>query len=455
MSTIKNDFTAKARPLAKSLIDFALKEGKPYGLTDVRIDVSANDNLEIEVEGGAVTKVVSGAGSAVYISLHADDRLLGFRVNSLDYGVLSKAIAKAVQVLPIVPANPHSKMLDGRLLFKGPAVDLGLFDPAQATREEMIARALEMGKTAFVPPQAKSLHARSVVTRFNQHVLALATNGLNRTGSTTIYGAGVLATLEDHQGKKEAASEFGRARRFSDLDSLREAGKAASIETASRLGAILPVTGKMPVVLNNDAATAFFRSVYSAISGGRVYRNMTFLKGKVGQQVMSDDVTIIDDPRLYKGLNSGQADGIGVEQKEITFVEKGVLKSYLVDKEEASQLGIPMIGRNDGITNTRVLPGSQTVNELIADIKEGVYIKGFKGGTVSVNDGTYSREAFGLLIKDGKITSQAVAGFAVAGNMKEMFMNVALADDTPALPNPRHAFAAPTTRINGVTIAAK
>jgi predicted Zn-dependent protease len=53
------------------------------------------------------------------------------------------------------------------------------------------------------------------------------------------------------------------------------------------------------------------------------------------------------------------------------------------------------------------------------------------------------------------VTKKAVSGFVVAGNLKEMFMKVSIANDTPKLPDPRHRFAVPTTRVDGVTIAGK
>ena len=112
-------------------------------------------------------------------------------------------------------------------------------------------------------------------------------------------------------------------------------------------------------------------------------------------------------------------------------------------------------GRENGFTNCSILPGAQSVDELIADIKDGIYIKDFSGGSVDINNGTHSRQAYGTLIKDGKITDIPVSGFVVSGNLKDMFMNAVIANDTPSHPCTRHRIAAPTTRINGTMIAGK
>jgi PmbA protein len=251
----------------------------------------------------------------------------------------------------------------------------------------------------------------------------------------------------------QADGDYSVARHFCDMSNPRELGKAAGRNAAAKLGATLPATGAMPIVLSHAAAESFFSTVYAAIDGTAVHRGLTFLKDKIGQQVMSTDVTLIDDPGIQKGLASSQIDGAGMKAEKIIYIDKGTLKIYNVSLLEARQLGIEPIGRDDGPTNSSVLPGVQTPDELIADIQKGIYIKGFNGGKVDVNDGTHSRQAYGTLIENGKITDQAVEGFVVSGNLKDMFMNVVLANDTPVLPSPKYTLAAPTTRINGTIIA--
>jgi PmbA protein len=170
---------------------------------------------------------------------------------------------------------------------------------------------------------------------------------------------------------------------------------------------------------------------------------------------MSKGITLVDDPAIVRGTSSSTVDAAGLETKKITFIEDGVLKSYNLTLLESRQLGLAPIGRENGLTNSQVLPGAVTPDQLISDIKDGIYIKGFNGGTADVNNGIHSRQAYGTLIKDGKITDIAVDGFVVSGNLKDMFMNVAIANDTPKLPNTNHTFAAPTMRINGITISGK
>ncbi len=453
MSVSEKQFLRKTRPLAKKLIAYALAAGKPFGISDVKISISASEKQENTIEQGDVAMVVAGSSWHVGVTLYAGDRVLSFRKNTLDEGALQNGILKNMQVIHLVPPNPHHRLLEADKIYKGKRIDLDLRDKNPPDQKTLIAFALAAEAAALAEPGVKT--AESVtVSKSNSHYFVLATNGLDYHESATACSAYAAVIAEDASGM-QSDGESSVARHFSDLGSAADLGKTAARNTVSKLGASLPATRKMPIVLDHAAAAAFFGAVYAAIDGAAVYRGSTFLKGKIGQQVMSKGVTLVDDPGIPRGIASLQVDSAGMKADKITFIENGVLKVYNAGLVQSRQLGIAPIGRDGGSTNSSILPGSQTPDELIADIDDGIYIKGFNGGTVDVNNGNHSRQAYGTLIKNGKITNIAVEGFVVSGNLKDMFMNVALANDTPALPSTKYTLSAPTTRINGVTIAGK
>ena len=180
------------------------------------------------------------------------------------------------------------------------------------------------------------------------------------------------------------------------------------------------------------------------------------LQESLGEQILPDNVTIEDDPTLERGLGSYSVDSAGLKAEKMTFIENGVVKSYVLGLHSARKLGMKPIGRENGLSNTRVLPGSQSRDELIADIKKGILVKGFNGGTVNLQNGTFSRPAYGDLIENGKVTDKPVSGFIVAcGDLKDAFKGVSIANDTPAQPSSKYRFAAPTTRLSGMTVSGK
>ena len=451
--TAEQEFSAKYRPLAQGLLDHALEEGKKYGITDARISVSASDRIENSVEKGDVTKTVAGKTYNVGITLYAGDKIISFAKNTLDEKTLKAAMDENMKVIHLVPANAARRLLESAKVFKGEKNDLDMADSNPPTHAQLVQYAQDVEKAAMAQPGVKATRSVSI-SKSADHLLILASNGLDIEEHRTHYSAGASVIAADKNGM-QISGESSSARHFNDMAKPDVLGAEAGQRAISKLSPTLPATGEMPIVLDHNAAESFFSSVYSAISGTALHRGATFLKGQLGKQVMSAEITMVDDPTLPRGLGSRTTDTAGLEAKPITFIDKGVLKSYDVSLIEARQLGIEPIGRENGSTNTRVLPGAKTRDELIADIKEGVYIHGFNGGTVDVNSGNHSREAYGVLIKDGKITDIAVSGFVVSGNLKDMFMKAAVANDTPELPSTKHRLAAPTTRIDGVTIAGR
>lgn len=450
MAVSREDFIKMARPLAQGLIDYAMTAGKSYGITDVRVGVGAREKQTYSVERGDVTSVLSGESFGVDVTLFAGDRVLSFSKNTDDADLLRSAVDTNIQVVGLVPENPDMRLLEKKWLHQGPVPDLDLYDENPPGEKELIAYAKAMEAAAQAQPKVKTVEATQI-TMNAVHSFALATNGQDDLSSETFYQAFTVAVAEDESGM-QTADDSSVAIHFSDMRDPLEIGERAGRKAAGRLGAVSLPTGKMPVILSRDAAEDFFALVFKAINGTAVHQGKTFLKDKIGQRVMSKGVTIEDDPLVPRGLSSNPVDRTGQAARKVTFVQDGVLQLFNVRLDEARQLGVDPIGRSDGRTNVRVLPGRKTPDALMRDIKDGLYVEEFSGGSADVNDGTLSYPAQGFLIKNGKITDIAVDGVVVAGNLKRLFRQVSLANDTPILPSTRYFLAAPTTRINGLKI---
>jgi PmbA protein len=449
----KKDFLDKVQPIADTLLDYAMKQGKAHGITDAKVSISTTENQKGSVRDGAASELVSGTRWMVSVTLYAGRRRMSCVKNTLDIKKLTDAMQENMQVIHLVPENENGLLLAKEKVAKQPDDSaLDLYEEQQPSQAEMIDYARKYEAAALAVDGIKTTDRLKVSKSVSQSYIK-ATNGLELHQAGTSYSASGEAIAESANGM-EAEGDYSMALHFGDMTDPAQLGRNMAQAAVAKLDAVVPKTGEMPIVLNHDAAEQFFSdTVFEAIDGSNVFKGDTFLKGQKGQQVMSESVTLVDDPLVVRGLGSGTLDSAGVEMKPMAFIENGILRTFNAGVMEARQIGMEPIGREDGPTNCSVLPGKQTPEELIADIKEGIYIKGFNGGTVNTSNGTHSREAYGLLIKDGKITNTAVAGFVVSGNLKKMFMNVALANDTPKQPNTKHSIAAPTMRIDGCLIA--
>jgi PmbA protein len=450
MSGIKEDFQAGARKLAEELINYSLDTGKKAGITDVKVEIGNSSEKSLNVEDREVTESKSGEETSAAMSLYAGDRLLTFSSNNISPGALKNTIEQNIAVIHLVPEIPSRCLLEPEKLYKGPVPDLDLHDKNPPGQDELISCAKAAYDIAIQQPGV--VLCETGFTSGVSQSLLIATNGLVQNRLKTIYQCYAMVTVQGNN-EKQVEVEFTAARHFCDLQDPEEIGLFASIKANEKLNAITPETGNYSIVMTPEASRTFFASVISAIDGSSVYRGETFLKDKIGQQVMAKGITIESDPLVIRGLSSSAVDSSGMESHKLNFIENGILLRYNVDLREARLLNIEPIGRNNGPSNVRVLPGTLSKQEILRGIKKGIYIQEFSGGTANVQNGIFSRPASGKLIENSRVTNKVLSNFAVSGNLKEMFMKALVAKDTPTFPVEGMSFAAPTTRIDGMMIS--
>ena len=251
---------------------------------------------------------------------------------------------------------------------------------------------------------------------------------------------------------------YSTSRTLQKLESPEAVGRKAAERTLRRLGARKVATQKVPIVFDPMVSRSLIDHVFDAANGDAVYRHASYLAGKLGEKIAGDNITIIDDGTMTGRFGSSPFDGEGVPTRRTVVVERGVLKSYLLNTYTARKLKLQTTGNaargltgNPGIGsgNFYLEPGQNTPQEMIADIKSGLYVTEFLGFGVNLVTGDFSRGASGLWIENGELTFP-VEEITVAGNLKEMFRNVSLIGNDLEF---RSSIAAPTLRIEGMTVA--
>jgi PmbA protein len=251
---------------------------------------------------------------------------------------------------------------------------------------------------------------------------------------------------------------YSASRTLQKLESPEAVGRKAAERTLRRLGARKVATQKVPVVFDPMVSRSLIDHIFDAVNGDAVYRHASYLAGKLGETVAGENITIIDDGTMVGGFGSSPFDGEGVPTRRTVVIERGVLKSYLLNTYAARKLKLHTTGNaargltgNPGIGsgNFFLQPGEKTPQEIIGEIKDGLYVTEFLGFGVNLVTGDFSRGASGLWIENGELTFP-VEEITVAGNLKDMFRNVSAIGNNLEF---RSSIAAPTLRIDGLTIA--
>ncbi|WP_217541479.1 metalloprotease TldD [Vibrio metschnikovii] len=203
------------------------------------------------------------------------------------------------------------------------------------------------------------------------------------------------------------------------------------------LEAVAAPAGTMPVVLGSGwPGVLLHEAVGHGLEGDFNRKGSSVFSGKLGQQVTSKLCTIVDDGTLKDLRGSLNVDDEGVHGQYNVLIEKGVLKGYMQDKHNAHLMGVAPTGNGrresyahlpmPRMTNTYMLPGEHTPEEIIASVKKGIYAPNFGGGQVDITSGKFvfsASEAY--LIENGKVT-RPIKGATLIGSGIEAMQQVSM-----------------------------
>jgi TldD protein len=299
-------------------------------------------------------------------------------------------------------------------------------------------------------------HARQVDSRVTQVIASLS--GVYETilvsASDGTYGTDVrplvrlnCSVLVEENGKRERASAGGGARTdysyfFEVAAGDNKARYLSYAEESVRqalvnLVAIEAPAGTFPVVLGAGwPGVLLHEAVGHGLEGDFNRKGSSAFSGKVGQQVTSELCTIVDDGTLPDRRGSISIDDEGTPGQYNVLIEKGILKGYMQDKHNAGLMGVNPTGNGrresyahlpmPRMTNTYMLAGESSPEDIIKSVKKGIYAPNFAGGQVDITSGKFvftSSEAY--LIEDGEITSP-VKGATLIGNGPEAMKRISM-----------------------------
>ena len=367
---------------------------------------------------------------------------------------LTELVERAVAMAKAVPEDPYCGLAaPGELAHDW--TDLDMEDVEEPSPEALIARAAAAEDAArAIPGVTNSEGAEASWGR--SRVALVASNGFAGSYVGTGHGFSVAVLAGEGTGM-ERDYDFSSAVHAADLADPASIGRSAGERAVRRLKARKVATCQVPVVYDPRVSSSLLRHLVGAISGPSVARGTSFLKDKLGKQILPRGCTVVDDPHRRRGLRSKPFDGEGVANHRQALVEDGVLATWLLDLASARQLGRTTTGHasrgtssppGPAPTNLWLEPGAITVGEIIGDISQGFYVAELMGMGVNGVTGDYSRGAAGFWIENGEL-AYPVSEVTIAGNLKDMFLHLSAANDLTF----KTGIDAPTIRIDGMTVA--
>ncbi|MBT0728622.1 metalloprotease TldD [Rosenbergiella nectarea] len=318
------------------------------------------------------------------------------------------------------------------------------------TREDKIAllhRVNRVARDADPRVQEVSAHLSGVY----EEVLIAATDGTFAADIRPLVRLSISVQVED-KGKREHGSCGGGGRTGYEFFLLDEQGetrcdgwaKEAVRMALVNLSAVAAPAGTLPVVLGAGwPGVLLHEAVGHGLEGDFNRRGTSMFSGQMGQSVASELCTVVDDGTLDGLRGSIAIDDEGVPGQYNVLIEKGILKGFIQDKLNARLMGLPPTGNGrresyahlpmPRMTNTYMLAGKSTPQEIIESVDYGIYAPNFGGGQVDITSGKFvfsTSEAY--LIEKGKITSP-VKGATLIGSGIEAMQQISMVGNDLAL----------------------
>lgn len=431
------------------------------GATNAECTIAEGDEFSVNVRLGEVENLKDAGSSAAGIRVLLGTRAGSSYTSDLSEEGIRRMVGQAMEIAEIATEDPHAGLPERSELGRYDG-DLKLFydDVAEISTEEKISRAKQTEKAAMAyDPRIVNSEGASFDSYTGVRVFS---NSLGFTGSYASSSCSLSATPVARDGGDTMERDYwytsGRSSKL--LEDPEYVGQQAARRALRRLGPRTIETQKAPVIFEPRIARGLLDHLFDAVSGSAVYRKATFLADKLGEQIASPLVTVIDDGIMPGLFGSSPFDDEGVPSRRTVVVEKGVLKSFLHNSYTARRLGMRTTGNaSRGVTgnagvghgNFYLEQGTQSSEEIIRGVAKGLYVTELIGFGVNVVTGDYSRGAAGLWIENGELTFP-VSEITIASTLQEMLMGIdAVGSDLEF----RGALASPTLLLREMTISGR
>lgn len=413
-----------------------LQQAQACGLQEVECYYTSTQSTKFEIFDQTLDQMT--------ISDHQGVALRGIYKEHIGYSYSEKLDDQSIQRLvqdclnhaQHMTAKEHLQLSENEDLFENLADD----QLANTSIQEKIEWMKNLERIALQQDNRIVRANRCSYQETNEIVELVNTKGLHavRKRSFGLVSLGLVAKSETDQ---RSAGDYRVMKSLSEL-SAQELASCVAQEVVNRLDGHKIASCRCEAILRSDVASsllaAFFRSLFH---GEQVQKGLSLLTGKLNEQVMNERINIVEDPTLVGGLNTNLFDDEGVLTQKKVLVKNGVLQDFLYDlKSSVKETGArPGNGYKSSYnapieimpSNLLVEQGSESVEELISSIKQGVLITDLQGLHAGVNPltGDFSLQASGFEIENGQCL-RPIHLITISSNILELLQDVvALAND--------------------------
>ncbi len=420
-----------------ALTDQLLKAAADAGADAADAMAVQGTSVSVDVRAGALEHAERSEGVDIGLRVFVGSRVANVSASDISERTISEMAVRAVAMAREAPEDAYAGLADPEQLVQDWDVSvLELADPSPepdaATLQDHARRAeaaaLEQDGISQVSQTSAAYGARQV------HIAA--SNGFAGGYARTDRGISCVAIAGTGAGMERDYSGDGRIFQ-ADLRSPEDIGREAAERAIARLNPRKPRTGTYPVLFDERVSSTLIGHLLSAVNGAAIGRGSSWLLGALGEKVLPDALSLIEDPHRPRCSASRPFDAEGLPTTRRAIVDGGVLTGWTLDLATGRKLGMPSTGNaargtssgpSPSIWNVELTQGTASRDDLIRDMGTGLLVTSMIGSTINPNTGDYSRGAAGLWVENGEIT-HAVNECTIAGNLRDMLRAIVPAND--------------------------
>jgi PmbA protein len=440
----------------EELADALLSAARKAGAEAADALVAEGVSLTVDIRKGALEKAERAEGIDLGLRVFLGRRSAIVSSADASPSTIAAMAERAVAMAREAPEDPWAGLADPAQIAQDrdyAALDLNdpAADPTAAMLEDTARRA---EAAALRAPGVTQVEAGASFWRGRAHLAA--TNGLSGGSARSQGSLGVSAyvgegTAQDHDWAAEARSHAA------DMPPAEDTGQRAAERALARRGARKPPTGAFPVLFDERVAAGLIGHLLAAANGAAVARGSSWLRDRLGQQVLPAALSLVEDPHRPRAIASRKFDAEGLPTARRAIVQDGVLTGWTLDLASARKLGMASTAnaaRSPGsvpspsVTNTELTQGTASRDALIAAMGRGLIVTSMIGASINPTTGDYSRGAFGFWVENGAI-AYPVNECTIAGNLRDFLLRLTPANDA----RPERSSRVPSLLVEGLTLA--
>src|SRR5581483_6752725 len=435
-----------------------LKQAKQKGATAGDVMMAESDSSFVAVRLGDVDKVSQAQEKRLGIRLFFGASSASASTSDISTAAIERLVDDTCALARATAKDEYNGLPAPEALAKDlPDLDLDDGQNRAVSVDDKIRLALAAEKAALEFDPRITNSEGGEFSASAARVLYANSHGFTGEYHGSSYGVSV-APVASSNGSMQRDYWYSSQRKFARLEAPEAVGRRAAERALRRLGARKVKTRECPVVFDPEISANLLRHLSSALSGYALYKGASFLVGRLGEKIASENVTIVDDGTIPGALGSKPFDGEGLPTAKKTIVDRGVLRSYLLDTYSGKKMNLSStgnasrgIGDSPGVgpLNFYLAAGAHAPEEIVASVDNGFYVTELMGFGVNLVTGDYSRGAAGIWIEKGQL-AYPVEEVTIAGNLKEMLANIEMVGRDLEF---RGRIAAPTLKLSRMTVA--